>query len=113
VEKRATDAGRLTGETWVNSGGGTANVLTFTYRSFAATEEMNKTALSNLFLINGLFRGEQRRDDFLSQACREHPGGIGVFRSADRAWSFAHGGAGVFFHLAIFQEDFAEFANAA
>src|SRR5262249_57382929 len=27
------DAGRKTGETWVNSGGGTANVLTFTYNA--------------------------------------------------------------------------------
>jgi hypothetical protein len=31
--------GEKKGETWVDSGGTTVNILTFTYRSFAATKD--------------------------------------------------------------------------
>jgi uncharacterized protein (TIGR03000 family) len=94
---------------------------TYTYRGFAATEDLNRTALSLLGPrnwshrqpVDHTTRKEQRRECFSRQACREDQWGTGVFRSGHPAWPFADGGSRLLLDLVVFQEDCPEFASAA
>jgi YD repeat-containing protein len=89
------------------------STYTYTYSSFAATEDWNRTELSNLRVILCVNRKEQCRGVLYSKTWWEHPGSFGMFRPRDPAWSFADGRPGLFRHLAVFQEDRPQLAVAA
>jgi YD repeat-containing protein len=91
-------------------------VTSFTYRSYAATKERNRTALSSMGLKNSSDLGEandntrqeQRREVFCRQACVQNQWGAGVFRPRGNSRASADGGAWLFLDLAVLQAHFAQ-----
>jgi YD repeat-containing protein len=108
-------AGELTSEN------DNSSLQTYTYSSFAATKGRNRTALShhgiknspNLSEVSDNTRQEQRREVFCRQTRRENQRRSRMFRPSDYPRSFADGGAGLLFDLAVLQAHRVEPEGAA